>query len=368
LASQDTRSQAQDHQSGSIDSVRNTPRVVQVLLDVAAIGLAVATFAQVADPDILLHVVWVTLALGAFLFGLRVALVRIFLASAFVLVYAILADQGVIGNQLEFVGGLSEWPLMVVISLIVALMADRTMSASRRYAALYRQASDRLTTVQDDERKRLAHDLHEGIGPTLNALMYTLDGAEAALWAGRSEPPPLALATISRAQELAAIALGETGQVTSRLRPRRLREAGLGVALRELATTAGMKVEVRIDPRVGRPGLLAPQRETDVYRFVQEALANAARHSAASRAWVVLEPTAACLFVQVGDDGGGFVPGTVLDRGLGLAGMRERAAALGTEVNIRSGADHGTIIELRIPWESPVSGLESDVAPTVAIG
>jgi signal transduction histidine kinase len=329
--------------------------MVRVFLDVAAIALAVATFARLADPDILLHMVWVTLALGAFLFGLRVALVRIFLASAVVLVYAILADQKLIDQQLEFVGGLSEWPLMVVISLVVALMADRTMTAGRRYAALYRQASDRLTTAQDDERKRLAGELHEGIGPTLRALMYTLDGAEAALWAGRSGPPPLVLATISRAQELAAIALGETGQVTSRLRPHRLRESGLGVALRELATTAGMRVDVRIDPQVGRPGLLAPQRETDVYRLVQEALANAARHSGASKAWVVLEPLPACLFVQVGDDGAGFVPDTVQDRGLGLAGMRERAAALGSEISIHSGADNGTIIELRIPWESPVS-------------
>ena len=75
----------------------------------------------------------------------------------------------------------SEWPLMVAISVVVAIMADLLSTSAKRYAVLYRQASDRLHTAHEDERARLARDLHDGVGQTLTAVILTLDAAEAAL-------------------------------------------------------------------------------------------------------------------------------------------------------------------------------------------
>ena len=81
---------------------------------------------------------------------------------------------------------------MVVIAVLVAVMADRVAATSRRYAELYRLASDRLLTAQEDERKRLGRDLHDGVGQTLTAIVLTLDATESSLWAGEQAPSAMA--------------------------------------------------------------------------------------------------------------------------------------------------------------------------------
>ena len=209
---------------------RGHPLRLQLLLDGAFIALALATFAQVWDPDILFHGIWVVLTLEAFLFGLRVSAVRIALAMVLLVAYFALgastgpSDPGF--AELD----LAEWPLMVVIAVVVAVMADRVASTGRRYAELYRRASDRLLTAQEDERKRLGRDLHDGVGQTLTAIVLTLDAAESTLWAGELAPSAMARSGIGRAQELAAIALDETRDVAYRLRPARFVETGLVAA------------------------------------------------------------------------------------------------------------------------------------------
>ena len=150
------------------------PRRLQLVLDGCAVALAAASFAQVSDPDLLFHCIWVVLAVEAFLFGLRFTMVRIVIVMALVVVYAVIAEQA---SGMVDLGGLAEWPLMAVIAITVAVMADQLASTSRRYANLYRQANDRLLTAQEDERLRLARDLHDGVGQTLTALRFTLDAA-----------------------------------------------------------------------------------------------------------------------------------------------------------------------------------------------
>ena len=331
--------------AGRIGWSTEDPRRLKLALDGASIVLGVATWFQVADPDVILHCLWVVLAVQAFLFGFRFMLLRIALATVFVFVYAALAEPNPTLTDLE----LAEWPLMTVIAIIVAVMADRMASTSRRYARLYREASNRLLTAQEDERRRLARDLHDGVGQTLTALTFTLDAAESMLWTGEQRPATLTRSAVGRAQELAAIALDETRDVAFRLRPARFAETGLGAGIQELAETAGLAVDVRIEPDLIHPRLLPPDSEMEVYRIVQEALGNAVRYASATRIWIDMAARAGKLHVTIGDDGIGFDTERIGERGLGLAGMNERAILLRAELGIRSAPGAGTTIELIVP-------------------
>jgi signal transduction histidine kinase len=337
------------------DSLGTAPHRLQLVLDVTAIFLAAAAFLGLGEPDVLFHGVWVCLVLEAFLFGGRSTLVRIAAATVVVLAYATMADFRAFAAPVIQFQALwsSEWPLMVVIAVIVALMADRVVTTGRRYAALYREASDRLLTAQEDERNRLARDLHDGVGQTLTGLLFTLDAVDSMVWPDADDgTDPPARATLHKAQDLASTALRETRDVSFRLRPARLEQGGLAAAIRELAQKVGRPVEIRIDPEVSRPHLLDVDREIEVYRIVQESLGNAMRHAAAPTIWLSLDGRPDALVVHVGDDGRGFDPGQTDHAGLGLAGMRERAHMLRADLTVQSAPGRGTVIELTVPWSA----------------
>ncbi len=320
-----------------------------VALDAAWIVLAAAAVAQLGEPDVLLHVVWIVLAIEAFAFGLRIAILRIAAATLFVILYAVVAngEGGPVAAAMADLD-LAEWPLMVVIAVIVAVMADRVILTGRRYAALYRAASDRLMTAQEDERRRLAADLHDGVGQTMTALALTLDAAEAAL-ANSAATEGAGLVALRRAREMAGMALDDVRGVAFRLRPARLRETGLVAALGELSLAAGLPVDFSADASLLRPDLLDPAREVDTYRIVQEALGNAARHARSDRIQVSVRRADRLLRVEVADAGIGFdVTGTD-GRGLGLASMRDRASAVRGHLQVRSRPGAGTVVRLDVP-------------------
>lgn len=323
------------------------PVAMRRLLDVIGYVLAFATFVRLGDTEILLLTLWVTIGVGAFLYGLRTALLRITIAAIVAFAYTVIVyslESTVAIDELDF----TEWPLMLLISITVAILADRISTSAQRYAALYRQASDRLLTAHEDERGRLARDLHDGVGQTLTAVVLTLDAAEAELWAGPGAPSTLAQATMRRAQLLAATALEEARDVAAQLRPTRIHEMGLGAALSNLSKSAGVAVSVRFDPAILPPGLLEAEREIDTYRIVQEAIGNAARHSGASNIWIDGDVRDGVIWLAVGDDGVGFEQ-SALGRGLGLAGMQERMAILRGRLNLRSRPGEGTVVQLTIP-------------------
>jgi signal transduction histidine kinase len=330
------------------------PVAARRVADAAAYVLAFVTFNRLGDTEILLQAMWVTLAIGAFLYGLRTALSRILVAAVVALAYsAITASLGLPPEiePLDF----AEWPLMVAISVIVAVMADLLSTSSKRYAALYRQASDRLHGAHEEERARLARDLHDGVGQTLTAVVLTLDAAEAALHADPGGPATAAGSSIRRAQVLAAAALDEVRDVAAQLRPARIHEIGLGAAVLNLADGAGLPVDVRLDPRDLPPGLLSAEGEIDAYRIVQEALGNAARHSRAGHVWIDGGIVDDLLRIEIGDDGAGF-DATAIGRGLGLDGMEERAAILNGRLEVRSRPGGGTTVELIVPLPARVIG------------
>jgi signal transduction histidine kinase len=137
------------------------------------------------------------------------------------------------------------------------------------------------------------------------------------------------------------------------LRPTMLDDLGLVAAVEAFARQFSHRTGIPVDVRMTRrPERLPPEVELVVYRVVQEALSNVARHSGASRAEVSLAADAATLAVTVADDGRGFDPPAALDsrqQSLGLFGMRERAALVGGRLTIESAPGRGTRVQLEIP-------------------
>lgn len=328
------------------------------VLNVLTLGLALAAIVELADPELLLDGFWVTLAIGAFVFSLGVAILRIALGALFVIAYSVMsAEPGEGGFDLELID-LAEWPLLVVISLIVTFMAHRVSTMAKRYAELYRQASDRLVMAHEEERGRLARDLHDSVGQTLTAVLLTLDVADAELGTGSGSGSP-ARAAVRRSQVLAAMALEQARNVAIQLKPPRIRELGLGATIRDLTDTAGVPVEIRFDPDILPPGLLEPDQEIGAYRVVQEAIGNAARHSHAAHIWIDADVSDQLVRIEVGDDGVGFDQ-AARSRGMGLAGMQERSEILLGRLDIKSRPALGTTVTLAIPRESRLT--PSDVA------
>jgi signal transduction histidine kinase len=332
-------------------------------LNVLSVGLALAAIAELADPELLLDGFWVTLAIGAFVFSLGVAILRIALGALFVIVYTVMSTEPGEGGALDFeLLDLAEWPLLVVISIIVTVMAHRVTTTAKRYAALYRQASDRLVMAHEEERGRLARDLHDSVGQTLTAVLLTLDVADEELGNGSGSGSP-ARTAVRRAQVLAAMALEQARTVAIQLKPPRIHELGLGATIRDLTETAGVPVEIRFDHGILPPRLLEPDQEIGAYRVVQEAIGNAARHSHAAHIWIDAEVSEELVQIEVGDDGVGFDQ-AARSRGMGLAGMQERSDILLGRLDIRSRPALGTTVTLAIPRESRLGPSEAALAGT----
>ena len=315
-------------------------RAAQVVVDLAMIATIILTFAHTVVPaDVMFHVVFVLLTVHAFLFGLRGTLLRIAIVSLPLLAFANAQRFG--WDEPAF--DLAEWPLMFVIAVLVAWMADRVDNTAKRYASLFRQASERLLTVEEDERRRIALELHDGVGQVLTALTLTLDAATGA-------PGPRARTrSVHSARQLANTALAEVRHLAHRMRPARLEERGLAAAIRDLAGQSGFPVRVHGDHELDPLPVLEPTATVGVYRIIQEALANAARHSGAPVAHVWISSLDGRLSVVVADEGRGFDPGAAVDPGIGLAGMYERAELLGGRLSIQSAAGRGTRVTLDLP-------------------
>jgi signal transduction histidine kinase len=323
--------------------LRTHARLAQTVLDLAMITTVVITFTRPLLPaEVMFHVVFVFLTVHAFLFGLSGTLLRIGIASVMLVVYANARTFG--WDEPEF--DLSEWPLMFVIAVLVAWMADRRAATARHYASLFRQASERLLTVEEDERRRIALELHDGVGQTLTALTLSLDAARGA--AGGSAGSE-AVRRVRAARRLAEAGLAEVRQLAHWMRPARIEERGLVASIRDLARLSGFPVRVHVDAGAVALPALEPTATVGAYRIVQEALSNAARHSGAASAEVWIGFHLGRLSIVVADAGNGFDLHQAAESGIGLPGMYERAELLGGGVSIVTAPSRGTQVRLEFP-------------------
>ena len=203
--------------------------------------------------------------------------------------------------------------------------------------------------VQEDERRRLARDLHDGIGQNLTALKLRLAQISDAL------PPELQTlrTSLDAAVALCSDTLDDTRQLSRLLRPPILDDLGLEPAMRWLARSlgeaAGIAIAVEIEPMPELDGEL----QTLLFRITQEALNNVVKHASAHSVLVHLVERSGRLQLQIVDDGCGFDPeGARGNGGIGLGGIRERLQLFNGELELHSSVGHGTRLRAVVPLDA----------------
>jgi signal transduction histidine kinase len=204
--------------------------------------------------------------------------------------------------------------------------------------------------VQEDERRRIARELHDGIGQNLTALKHQLAMIDSQMAPGQDDLRERLSASIA----LCAQTLEDTRQLSRLLRPQILDDLGLEAALRWLARSVEGNGKLRIELGIEKLPPLDPDLQTLLFRIAQEALANVVRHSQASDVLLRLAPHGGRVLLTVWDNGIGFEPAaaaTAASAGTsaGLAGMRERTRLYGGDLHIESGADTGTWLRASLP-------------------
>lgn len=212
-----------------------------------------------------------------------------------------------------------------------------------------RRLSARLMTAQDEERRRLARDLHDGVGQDLTAAKMMLDSllSRAASHDDRTG--------MEEVNEILDRAIQQVRSMSHLLHPPLLDEGGLVVALRWYLEemTKRSAIDTVLDLQPCAFPRLSPQLERTLFRIVQEALTNVFRHAQAQKVCVTLNQRDGKILLTVRDDGKGVPEQTAKLRpgsiGVGIGGMRERARELGGELLLRN-ANPGTIVEITIPF------------------
>jgi two-component system, NarL family, sensor kinase len=196
-------------------------------------------------------------------------------------------------------------------------------------------------TAREEERRRLRRDLHDGLGPTLAAMLLQLQAAGHLIATDSSA----AGAALNEVKGAARAAVGDIRRLVYELRPPALDELGLVGALTEQARVLGEFEVAGPDPQPPLPAAV----EVAAYRITLEAMTNVARHAGARQARVRIDIGDA-VRIEVSDDGDG-LPSAV-HAGVGIASMRERAVELGGVCTVEPGEPRGTIVRASIPLEA----------------
>jgi two-component system, NarL family, sensor histidine kinase UhpB len=239
------------------------------------------------------------------------------------------------------------------------IMLDNVQS----YEDQVRNLSGALIRAQEDERQRIARELHDDTGQVLTLLLIRLKLLESQPGAEAVQPQ------IAELRGLIASAIDQVRRLALNLRPPTIDQLGLLPALRTLVATFTESTGVHVSLDLPRePIALARERTLAVYRVVQEALTNAAKHANAQHISMVVRREGDWLVAMVRDDGRGYLPDAFIGRhrqssggaGVGLFGMEERARLAGGNLSLQSAPGRGASVTLRVPLESAPSGDVAD--------
>ncbi len=265
-------------------------------------------------------------------------------------------------------------PLGDLLSLVDALGARERELAHLREDLLHSTGQ----AAAQAERNRLARDLHDSIKQQL----YAINVSAAAALARWESDLAGARAAVEDVRRAAQAALAEMAALLQQLRPAPLAAAGLLDALREQCEALAHRTGAEVTVDLGQPedasayaaavdaGRLAPGAEEAIFRIAQEALNNIARHARAGHVTLRLRVEDAALRLAITDDGQGFaaVEASAADQsaaGYGLAGMRDRAAAIGAALDVTSAPGRGTQVALSVPLGAATAHEEAEMSVEV---
>jgi len=243
---------------------------------------------------------------------------------------------------ITFGGGLLLAFLTIGHTLRLERELERRLEENSRARADLQELSAKLLRAQENERRTLARELHDEVGQSLSAILMEADNAACAAGPAEAHEHLVAVRT------LAEKTVNEVRDLALLLRPSMLDDFGLVPALnwhaREMTKRTGLNVVLTADEAADD---LPDEHKTCIYRLVQEAVNNAARHASARTVQVELRREEDRVYVSVRDDGAGF--DTRIVRGLGLLGMEERVRRLGGRIAVDSQPGRGTAIVAELP-------------------
>jgi two-component system sensor histidine kinase DegS len=254
-------------------------------------------------------------------------------------------DEPFDGDDVERLGGLAD-------QAAVALANARLLADLRREQAERRALAAALVLAQEQERRRVAEDLHDGPVQELTGLGLMLDALAREL----GDEAPAAAVDVSRAGASARDAVRALRRAIFDLHPMALEELGFSAAIRALVQRLEWRgVEVSLD--LAAADVLSETHRTVAFRIVQEAIANVVRHADPTSVAITARLEPEHLVLEVRDDGRGFDPERDIPRiddgHLGLAAVQERAALAGGQVSIDSAVGRGTTLRLVLPAPPP---------------
>jgi signal transduction histidine kinase len=227
---------------------------------------------------------------------------------------------------------------------ITEIFAARAAVAVELRQRVARNALERVLSAQEDERRRLARELHDETGQALTSILLGLRGLEDA------KDPEALRAAVGEVRDLVRSTLQDVRRLAVELRPKALDDFGLVPAVERLtesfAEQTGIDVEFVHNITDSR---LPPGIETALYRIVQESLTNVVKHARAGHVSIVLTGKHGSVSILVEDDGVGFEPSRSRGDGLGLLGMRERVELLGGRMTVESRPGAGTTFVAEVP-------------------
>ncbi|MFN4211076.1 MAG: histidine kinase, partial [Devosia sp.] len=230
----------------------------------------------------------------------------------------------------------------VFLASFLITLRERRLADSK-----LKELAQRVVDTQEEERARIARELHDGISQTMVAARYMLDLAASKVRAGSSD----AADVIERGRQGLNNAIKEIRRISHDLRPGVLDDLGLTAALEALTDSFAERTGVAVELKsVAFKNMILPEARTALYRVAQEALTNIERHANATKVRVVITSAGHGPQMLIEDDGQGFVhpPAGRSSRGLGLRNMQERMEHFGGSLEVRT-TSKGTTLKARLP-------------------
>lgn len=241
------------------------------------------------------------------------------------------------------------------------LIYYRRVTALKGERARQRQFSRQLIESQEDERKRIAYELHDGIGQDLLIIKNKLLTGLHELKGGEKTE-----SFLTDILDVVSDSIHEAREISHNMRPPHLDQLGLTLALEyiidKISESSG--IEIIYDAET-IDGLIPQENEINFFRIVQESLNNIVKHSGADKAWYVIKTGENKIHLSIKDNGKGIIPANVkrgtgirpaaaVQPGLGISGMMERVKILGGEISFRRPDEGGTLIEIVVPTSKQV--------------